>query len=478
MYADGFYGILALDVSSITVDTAGLTTSSYTICSTRQYPHLSSNDTSLIPKTAEDRGKTYTLASVDWQAQRVENVDYTDLPASYTAVAAYTATGSSTRVTGYITSAIYSGTVVKLAQGKTTYIAYFSGEEIIAPPEAEMAVQPPAIPDNTAAITIDAQESETPDEQDSSIEAGQTETPQEDSGNAKISKWLLIIPCTAAVAIVAIIVIRKKGAKATKHPAAMLLALTLCASIAAPALAADYNFESGTDSWGSFGTSTPYERNPVPDPMNGNTRRNKDAALFPPPFGVFSGDIPTDHTSPYHDNIPESGFVHIDQDLPPVGNEGYAPGSSNVGAGLLPPTSQVPGMDTVPWPYEDGSIGTLYIPKLKKAIKVYEGESLENMKKGIGHFSSTSAWDGNVGLAGHNRGAAAYFGFVKDLQVGDRLTFTTLYGMRTYEVFSKGRISETDFSSLRWTMENTLTLITCVENIPELRWCVQAREVR
>jgi len=445
---------------------------------TRQYPHLSSNDTGLIPKTVEDRGKTYTLASIDWQAQRVENVDYTDLPTSYTAVATYTATGSSTRATGYITSAVYSGTIVRPTQGKTTYTAYFIGEEIVAPPETDMPAQQPAILGDAVAETVDAPDSELPSEQNADAGAEPTETPQEDSGSAKAGKLLLIILCVIAVAIIAAIAIRKKRAKAIKQSAAMLLTLVLVASFAVPALAADYVFESGADTWGSFGTSTPYERNPVPDPMGGNTRMNKDAALFPPPYGVFSGDIPTGYTSPYHDNTPNSGFVHTDQGLPPVGNENYASGGSNAGMGLLPPTSQVSGMDTVPWPYEDGSIGTLHIPKLKKAIKVYEGEGLENMKKGVGHFSSTSAWDGNVGLAGHNRGAAAYFGFVKDLQIGDRLTFTTRYGTRAYEVFVKERISETDFSSLRWTTENTLTLITCVEGIRELRWCVQAREVR
>ena len=33
-------------------------------------------------------------------------------------------------------------------------------------------------------------------------------------------------------------------------------------------------------------------------------------------------------------------------------------------------------------------------------MKVWEGESTESMKKGLGHYSSTSAWDGNVGLCG------------------------------------------------------------------------------
>jgi len=134
-------------------------------------------------------------------------------------------------------------------------------------------------------------------------------------------------------------------------------------------------------------------------------------------------------------------------------------------------------LNTAAWKYDDGSIGQLYIEKINKTLKVYEGESLENMKKGIGHFESTSAWDNNVGLAGHNRGASGYFGFVKNLKIGDKLTYTTRYGVRSYKIVSKEQISDTDYTSLGRTDKNTLTLITCVENKPSLRWSVQAEEI-
>ena len=134
--------------------------------------------------------------------------------------------------------------------------------------------------------------------------------------------------------------------------------------------------------------------------------------------------------------------------------------------------------DTVPLFYEDGSIGTLFVARTGRTIKVYEGETLDNMRKGAGRFTMTSQWTGNVGLCGHNRGQWAYFGFVRDLQPGDRITYTTLYGTRTYEVFRKERINEYDHTMLGWTPENVLTLITCVENSPGERWAAQAREVR
>ena len=477
---DGFIGILTLDVSSIAVETAGTKTTSHTMTVTREYPHLSSNDTSLIPKKVTDRGKAYALAGVDWRAQRVESIDYEDIPTSYTGVATYTATGYSTSVTGYTTTAVYNGELAKLSQGKTHYIAYFLGEEIRTPLEF-VGDNPFEGNDHPQALSPiggpDAELGETAAEEPAEIEpeTEMGETPHEGSGN-NTGVLIAVIICVAIVAGGAFYFIKKRGITAMKKATTLMLALALTAALAAPAMAADYRFESGADTLGGFGTPTSTDNTVMPDPMSANARRNKDAALFPPPYGVFSGDIPTGPTSPYHNNLPQSGFAHANQDLPPIGNEGHAPGSGDVTTGFLPATSQAEAVNTVPWHYEDGSIGTLYIKKLNKTIKVYEGESLENMTKGIGHFVSTSAWDGNVGLAGHNRGAAAYFGFVKDLSAGDTIAYTTRYGTRVYEVYHKERISENDFSSLRWTSDNILTLITCVENMPELRWAVQARE--
>jgi sortase (surface protein transpeptidase) len=47
-----------------------------------------------------------------------------------------------------------------------------------------------------------------------------------------------------------------------------------------------------------------------------------------------------------------------------------------------------------------------------------------------------------------------------------------------YEVYSKEQISEYDYSKLGYTVDNVLTLITCIANTPELRWAAQCREAR
>jgi len=252
----------------------------------------------------------------------------------------------------------------------------------------------------------------------------------------------------------------------------LALVCTLSIVFAVQALAHDYEFSSGEDTLTGFGKATSNDDPVSPDPMGQNTRRNKDAAFFPPPYGYGSGDIPTDPSSLYHDNLPGDAV------------SGY---SGNIGTGgtVTPPpvagfqssTSTIL-QDTSPLFYSDGSIGTIRVARTGSTIKVYHGEQLANLNKGAGNFSTTSAWDGNVTLCGHNRGSAGYFSFVKDMQIGDKVTYTTLYGSRTYAVFSKERIGEYDHSKLGWSAENILTLITCVENSAELRWAVQLREVR
>ena len=127
---DGYSGTLTLNVSAVKVEQAGTKNTSFNVSATSEYPRLSSNDTSLLPKTIADGGRTLTLASVDWRAGNTVTADYEQLPEYYTAVATYTGTGSKTVVTGYVTTAEYTGTLTKLNRGKTVYTAHFLGSEI------------------------------------------------------------------------------------------------------------------------------------------------------------------------------------------------------------------------------------------------------------------------------------------------------------------------------------------------------------
>ena len=230
---DGFVGILTLDVASIKVETAGTKSTSYEMKVTREYPRLSTNDTSLVPKTVTEKGKTYNLAGVDWRAGNYETIDYEQVAEYYTAVATYTATGTSTKVTGYVTTAVYNGTLAKLTQGKTVYTAYFLGEEIRTPLEmtelptsagnptelptaapTEQAAAEPTTPPSESAAATETPEIAATTEPTAQPTAESTGTPSTDGETTKSNNALLvIIPILSAAAGVLLYIFKFKRRK-------------------------------------------------------------------------------------------------------------------------------------------------------------------------------------------------------------------------------------------------------------------------
>ena len=148
---------------------------------------------------------------------------------------------------------------------------------------------------------------------------------------------------------------------------------------------------------------------------------------------------------------------------------GSSDGSTGSGSGFTEVTSEL--YDT------SGSLGRLEIPSIGVNVKIYEGTGAASLKKGAGHFTDTSIWDGNVCLAGHNRGASNFFGKIHTLAAGDTITLTTTLGTRTYSVGSVEKVSETDSSGTQTTTDNCITLYTCVMDERPYRWCVKAYEV-
>ena len=86
--------------------------------------------------------------------------------------------------------------------------------------------------------------------------------------------------------------------------------------------------------------------------------------------------------------------------------------------------------------------------------------------------------NGNVGLAAHNRGYTNnYFENLKNLQVEDIIYYSYNEELKKYKVEKHKIIKDTDWSYLKSTEENVITLITCVENEPEYRRCIQGIEI-
>lgn len=119
----------------------------------------------------------------------------------------------------------------------------------------------------------------------------------------------------------------------------------------------------------------------------------------------------------------------------------------------------------------------LEIPVIYLKANIQEGTTKEVLDKYIGHFEESKTWVGNVCLAAHNRGYEKnYFSQAKELKEGDNINYFYQDEKREYLVIQNEIIQATDVSCLENTEENTLTLITCVENEPNYRRCIRAIE--
>lgn len=148
---DGLSGTLTLQLDTVQVETAGYGKSTKTVTTTRKYPNLGSQDTSYIPKTVEESGRTMTLQDISWQTDNTANMDDYALGDRYTAVATYSGTATSSYVTGYTVTAKYEGTVSRIALDRVRYVAIFEGTEIkpvVTIPEIEDPST--TVPDKTA----------------------------------------------------------------------------------------------------------------------------------------------------------------------------------------------------------------------------------------------------------------------------------------------------------------------------------------
>ena len=119
----------------------------------------------------------------------------------------------------------------------------------------------------------------------------------------------------------------------------------------------------------------------------------------------------------------------------------------------------------------------IVIPKISLEAEISEGTRKEVMDKFVGHFEETTKTNGNVGLAAHNRGYPVnYFAKIKQLKEGDEINYKYYEYEKSYIVVENKIIKDTDWEPLENTQENKITLITCVENEPEYRRCIQAVE--
>ena len=271
-----------------------------------------------------------------------------------------------------------------------------------------------------------------------------------------------------------------------------LLAITAFLSVltATPAFALEYSLSGAAEA--AFGTPTSDETIYVGTQETANIDRSKNSAQIPPGFGTPTSYLPGsgEYLTP---NLAANGLTVKAINTVSVSNAGTV--STGGGSNVSVPTvanSNITISYTNNQSYNSSTgyteidnslyysgdyLGRPKIPAIDLDTKVYQGTDSSTLAKGAGHFTNTSIWEGNVGIAAHNRGVNSLFGNLHKLAVGDKITLITKLGTRNYAVISVEKISDTDNSLLTATTENCLTLFTCVRNESSYRWAVRAVEI-
>ena len=115
----------------------------------------------------------------------------------------------------------------------------------------------------------------------------------------------------------------------------------------------------------------------------------------------------------------------------------------------------------------DEVFAVLNIPKINLDMPVYLGATDQNLANGAAHLSQTSLPIGgentNAVIAGH-RGynGAPYFRYVPELQVGDSVDITNLWGTLHYSVVETKIIQPNDIDAIKIQPgRDLITLLTC-----------------
>ena len=274
----------------------------------------------------------------------------------------------------------------------------------------------------------------------------------------------------------------------------LILAAALTALCVAPAHALEYNIDGAED----YLFGRPTSDNTIYEWENPNVDRSKNTALIPPGFGTPTSYLPNSGEYLTPNLVPGALNGGLVNQVGSVGSPNGGTSTNTLGSGYPAADTSVT-VDSSGFPtvnsgsstggqataftevtsslyYSNGSLGTLKIPSIGLTVGVYEGTGSAPLLKGAGHSEGTSIWNGNIAIAGHNRGVRNDFGKIHTLKTGDTITLTTALGTRTYAVTSVSKVSVNDTSGLSASTDNQITLYTCVENQPAYRWCVRALE--
>jgi sortase A len=163
--------------------------------------------------------------------------------------------------------------------------------------------------------------------------------------------------------------------------------------------------------------------------------------------GIREAQAQRDLESEFEQRLGESGVA--------------APDESAQGAGPTP-TTTAPGPPP-PAASEGDAVAHLQIPDIGVDKIVVEGVTLDDLKRGPGHYPDTPlpGQPGNAAIAGHRTTYGAPFNRINELQRGDEILVTTVQGPFRYRVTEQLIVSPSEVEVLGDFGDNRLTLTAC-----------------
>ena len=117
-----------------------------------------------------------------------------------------------------------------------------------------------------------------------------------------------------------------------------------------------------------------------------------------------------------------------------------------------------------PPPANDGdALAQIRIPRIGLEKIVVSGVSLEDLKRGPGHYPDTPlpGQPGNAAIAGHRTTYGAPFNRIDELEPGDEILVTTTQGSFRYEMIEQHIVSPSQVEVLNDYGDDRLTLTAC-----------------
>lgn len=106
--------------------------------------------------------------------------------------------------------------------------------------------------------------------------------------------------------------------------------------------------------------------------------------------------------------------------------------------------------------------GTIEIDKIDVNLPIYFGDTLEILKKGVGHSSGSyfPGEGGSIIYMGHN--SKNMFRRFSELQIGNEIKVTTTYGEYKYKIYDMQLIKETELDKLPVQRDKEILMVyTC-----------------